>query len=78
MALGLVVLLITGLVFALSFKMRHREFATLEDIGVSHGTLAMVKVFEVLMIGVLASFIVIITSLIVQHFGASLVRLALS
>jgi len=78
MALGLVVLLIAGLVFALSFKMRHREFATLEDIGVSHGTLAMVKVFEVLMIGVLASFIVIITSLIVQHFGASLVRLALS
>jgi hypothetical protein len=46
--------------------------------GVSRGTLAIVKVFEVLMIGVLASFIVIITSLIVEQFGANLVRLALS
>ena len=78
MALGLVVLLIAGLVFALSFKMRHREFATLEDIGVSRGTLVMVKVFEVLMIGVLAAGIVIITTLIIEQFGASLVRLALS
>ncbi len=76
MALGLVVLLIAGLVFALSFKMRQREFATLEDIGVSRGTLALVKVIEVLMIGVLAALVVIAATLTMQGFGADLVRIA--
>lgn len=39
------------IVFALSFKMRRREFATLEDIGISRSTLGWVKLFEIGLIG---------------------------
>lgn len=39
------------IVFALSFKMRQREFATLQDIGISRKTLAWVKSFEIALIG---------------------------
>lgn len=48
-------LLVTALVFALSFRLRQREFATLEDVGVSRVSLISVKVLEVLIIGLAAS-----------------------
>lgn len=74
--LGVLVIFIAALVFALSFKLRRREFATLEDIGISRGTLRLVKTYEVLMVSALASGVVAGAILLVQAFGASLVRLA--
>lgn len=50
-------LLVTALVFALSFRLRQREFATLEDVGVSRVSLITVKVLEVLIIGLAAAVI---------------------
>ncbi|MDI1310509.1 ABC transporter permease [Prosthecobacter sp.] len=50
-------LLVTALVFALSFRLRQREFATLEDVGVSRVSLISVKVLEVLIVGLVAAVI---------------------
>ncbi len=50
-------LLVTALVFALSFRLRQREFATLEDVGVSRLSLLTVKVLEVLIVGLAAALI---------------------
>jgi putative ABC transport system permease protein len=50
-------LLVTALVFALSFRLRQREFATLEDVGVSRFSLISVKVLEVLIVGLAAAVI---------------------
>ena len=47
-------LFVTALVFALSFRLRQREFATLEDVGVSRLSLITVKVLEILFVGVAA------------------------
>jgi putative ABC transport system permease protein len=47
---GLAALAVTTVVFALTFKMRRREFATLEDIGVSAATLHLVRLFEMTLI----------------------------
>lgn len=76
-ALGVAVLLIAALVFALSFKMRRREFGTLEDIGIARSTIFMVKMFEVVMVTVLASIVVLTAMTVVAQWGASLVRLGL-
>lgn len=48
-------LLVTALVFALSFRLRQREFATLEDVGVSRLSLISVQVLEVLIVGLVAA-----------------------
>ena len=50
-------LLVTALVFALSFRLRQREFATLEDVGVSRLSLLSVKVLEILIVGLVAVLI---------------------
>lgn len=76
-ALGVVVLLIAALVFALSFKLRRREFATLEDVGISRATLALVKCFEVVMVCVAATVVVLATWWLVHQFGVELVRVGL-
>lgn len=47
-------LLVTALVFALSFRLRRREFQTLEDVGVSRVALISVQVLEIVLIGVAA------------------------
>ncbi len=47
-------LFVSALVFALSFRLRKREFATLEDIGVSRGSLLSVKTLEIGLIALLA------------------------
>lgn len=60
-------LLVTALVFALSFRLRRREFQTLEDVGVSRVALISVQVLEIVLIGVAAVVI-----------GAGLVALASS
>ena len=47
-------LFVSALVFALSFRLRKREFTTLEDIGVSRGSLLSVKMLEIVLIALLA------------------------
>ena len=74
--LGILVVFIAALVFALSFKLRRREFATLEDIGVSRGTMRLVKLYEVLMVSLLALVVVAASMATVQALGATLVRFA--
>ena len=74
-ALGVIVLFIAVIVFALSFKMRRREFSALEDIGVSRSALMVVKLCEVLIVGATALFIVALSWATVIHYGATWVRL---
>ena len=73
----LAVLLIAALVFALSFKLRRREFATLEDVGISRTTLNLVKLFEIVIVGLAAAVVVLAAWWIVREFGVGLVRLGL-
>jgi putative ABC transport system permease protein len=76
-ALGIVVLMIAALVFALSFKLRRREFATLEDVGVSRATLSLVKCFEIVMVGAAAVAVVAVAWWAVGEFGVALVQMGL-
>lgn len=73
-ALGVGVLLVVLLVFALSFRLRRREFATLEDIGIARGTLALVKGCEMLLVGVASLAVVAAVLLLVQRLGPHLVQ----
>jgi putative ABC transport system permease protein len=50
-------LFVTALVFALSFRLRRREFGTLEDIGVARSSLVVVKSLEIAIIVVLAAIL---------------------
>jgi putative ABC transport system permease protein len=68
---------ISFIVFTLSFKMRAREFATLADIGVSPRTLAMIKAFEVALIGLAGLVIAALAVLLVINLGPALVLRAL-
>lgn len=70
-------LLVTALVFALSFRLRAREFATLEDVGVSRISLITVKVLEVLIIGIVAVVIGLILLQISSLTAPYLLRWAL-
>lgn len=76
--LGVVVVLISTLVFALSFKMRRREFATLEDLGISRWRIATVKTAEVVMVGLLAAGLAGGITALVWWLGAGLVRMSLN
>jgi putative ABC transport system permease protein len=53
-ATGTAGLLIITLVFALSFRLRRREFHTLEDLGIAPSSLLTVKLFEILLVLLLA------------------------
>ena len=70
-------LLVTALVFALSFRLRAREFATLEDVGVSRVSLISVKVLEVLIIGGVAVVIGLVLLQISSLTAPYLLRWAL-
>ena len=70
-------LLVTALVFALSFRLRQREFATLEDIGVSRVSLISVKVLEVLIIGLAAAVIGLLLLQFSSLAAPHLLRMAL-
>ncbi len=76
--LGVAVLLITALVFALSFRLRRREFATLVEIGVARRSVMLVKLFEVWLIGIGAALIVGIVESALNVFGSEMVRFMLS
>lgn len=73
--LGTAVLLIAALVFALSFRMRKREFTTLAEIGVDRAALAFVKSCEVLLIFAVSVLVVSGVIWMTQVWGASLVRM---
>lgn len=75
--LGIVVLLIAALVFTLSFKLRRREFTTLEDIGISRSTITLVKLCEVVMVCTAATLVVLAAWWLVRTFGVGLVRMGL-
>ncbi|MFC5455974.1 FtsX-like permease family protein [Prosthecobacter fluviatilis] len=70
-------LLVTALVFALSFRLRQREFATLEDVGVSRRSLLSVKVLEVLIIGLAAVLIGLVLLSFSSYAAPHLLRWAL-
>jgi putative ABC transport system permease protein len=67
-------LAIAALVFALSFRLRRLEFATLADVGVSPVALRLTKLFEVLIVGALGLLIAAGLSLWVQSNAPSWVR----
>lgn len=70
-------LFVTALVFALSFRLRQREFATLEDVGVSRLSLITVKVLEILFVGVAAMLIGLLLLLLASEVAPHLLRWAL-
>ncbi len=74
---GVAALGIATLVFALSFRMRRREFATLEDIGIPCISLTLVKTIEILLIGTGALILATLILLTVQTFATHLILLTL-
>lgn len=70
-------LLVTALVFALSFRLRRREFQTLEDVGVSRVSLITVKVLEIAFIGLAAIVIGFSLLLFASYAAPHLLRMAL-
>jgi len=70
-------LLVTALVFALSFRLRLREFQTLEDVGVSRAALISVKVLEIGMVGVVAIGVGLLLLVGASLLAPQLLRLAL-
>lgn len=74
---GVAALGIATLVFALSFRMRRREFATLEDIGIPSISLTLVKAIEILLIGTGGLLLATLFLLTVESFATELVLLTL-
>jgi putative ABC transport system permease protein len=70
-------LFVTALVFALSFRLRRREFQTLEDVGVSRRSLISVKVLEIAIIGVAAVAIGLLLLTLASVAAPHLLRMAL-
>lgn len=70
-------LFVTALVFALSFRLRQREFATLEDVGVSRLSLITVKVLEIVIVGVVASVLGLLLLTLASFAAPHLLRMAL-
>jgi putative ABC transport system permease protein len=69
-------LFVTALVFALSFRLRLREFKTLEDVGVSRRSLITVKVLEITFIGLAAIVIGLLLLLLASFLAPHLLRMA--
>ncbi|MBE7496097.1 MAG: ABC transporter permease [Verrucomicrobiaceae bacterium] len=70
-------LFVSTLVFALSFRLRRREFGTLEDIGVSRVSLATVKLLEILLIAAFATGIAVVLYATALWSAPALLRMAL-
>ncbi len=70
-------LFVTTLVFALSFRLRQREFQTLEDVGVSRVSLITVKVLEIAFIGLAAVLIGLLLLSFASYIAPHLLRMAL-
>ena len=71
-------LVITTLVFALSFRLRAREFATLADLGISPGALALTRGFEVGIVGGAGILIALTLTFVMQANAQAWVRLLLA
>ncbi|GEP43294.1 ABC transporter permease [Brevifollis gellanilyticus] len=71
-------LAIAALVFALSFRLRQREFATLGDLGISPGALILTKSFEVGIIGGVGLVMAGVITVFVQMNAHAWVRLMLA
>lgn len=70
-------LLVTTLVFSLSFRLRRREFQTLEELGVARGSLAAVKWLEISWIGLAAVLTSLLLLLLTSSAAPRLLRMAL-
>lgn len=70
-------LFVTALVFALSFRLRRREFQTLEDVGVSRRSLISVKVLEIAFIGLAAVAIGLVLLSLATLAAPHLLRMAI-
>lgn len=70
-------LLVTALVFTLSFRLRQREFQTLADIGVSRRALVCVKALEVALVGLAAVLLGLALLATASYAAPILLRLAL-
>lgn len=71
-------LAIAALVFALSFRLRQREFATLGDLGISPGALILTKSFEVIIIGGSGLVLAMLITALVKLNAHAWVRLLLA
>ncbi len=69
-------LLVTALVFALTFRLRRREFQTLEEVGVSRVALMSVQVLEITLIAAGATLIGALLFAIASYTAPHLLRMA--
>ena len=73
----LAALTVAALVFGLSFRLRRRQFATLEDIGISRPSLVWVKIAEVILILLLATTFATGGLLITRQLSSQIVKIGL-
>jgi putative ABC transport system permease protein len=71
-------LAITVLVFALSFRLRRREFDTLADLGVAPADLVRTKVFEIAIVGGGGLVAALVLTVLVRWQAQDWIRLVLS
>lgn len=69
---------ITALVFALSFRLREREFHTLEELGVSRQQLHLVRLVEICLVLLIATVLAATVATIANTAAPTLVRLVLT
>jgi putative ABC transport system permease protein len=67
-----------ALVFALSFRLRQRQFQTLADVGISRSSLLLTKALEVALVGVFGLAAAGMVTLVVQMNAPAWVRLLLA
>lgn len=68
-------LLVTALVFALSYRLRRREFQTLADIGVAPRAIAAVKLLEILLVLLLAAALAAVAVVAARLAAPEILRL---
>jgi putative ABC transport system permease protein len=71
-------LAIAALVFALSFRLRRREFTTLGDLGISPSALALTKLLEITLVGSAGLLLALALTALVQANAQAWVRLLLA
>ena len=70
-------LVVTGLVFALSYRLRQREFQTLADIGIPLRSLKLVRCFEALLVAALALVLALAILALIHSAAPTLVQMTL-
>ncbi|MDZ4289860.1 MAG: hypothetical protein U0984_17985 [Prosthecobacter sp.] len=71
-------LTVAALVFALSFRLRQRQFQTLADLGISQPSLILTKGLEITLVGALGISIALLLALLVELNAPSWVRFFLA